>query len=144
MSAYIWLIIGVVLVLAEFVAPGIVLIFFGAAALSVAALAAAGVTDSVAHQMGAFAFLSVIYLVALRDVFKRWMMGGTSDEALEGIDYDDVAGQEVRVLTDFQAGQGTVMLNGVKWNAQSGAELRAGDRARVTGKNSLVLEVEKQ
>lgn len=141
MSAIVWLIIGVGLVLAEFAAPGIVLVFFGAAAISVAALAAAGVTESVAHQMGAFAFLSVIYLVALRDVFKRWFMGHTSDQSDGSGVMQDVEGQRVRVLTDFDAGQGTVLLNGVKWNARCDTDLKAGQQALVTGKSSLILLV---
>lgn len=144
MSVYIWLAVGVGLLLAEFAAPGLVLAFFGAAALSVAALMVFGVIEGVAAQFGTFAFLSIIYLVALRDVFKRWFQGFTSDQSTGAIDLDDLRGQQVRALEDFSDGRGKVTLNGVVWQAECDAELSAGDRARIVNKNSLVLLVEKE
>ena len=144
MSIYVWLAVGIGLLLAEFAAPGLIVAFFGAAALSVAGLMAAGLLEGIGAQFGTFAFLSVVYLVALRDIFKRWFQGFTSDESAGELDVDDIRGQHVRAIQDFSDGQGRVSYNGVVWQAECNGDLSEGDRATIVGKNSLVLILEKE
>ena len=143
MTILAWVIMGLGLVLAEFVVPGLILVFFGFAALTVALFMGFGWLAQPGLQFAVFGVSAVLYLLVLRRVFQRWLKGRVGDASegdgmLEGFD-----GERVVVIKDFSAGRGEVELNGVHWQANSDEALQAGDIARVIGKDSLILRVEK-
>ena len=136
-----WAIAGVLLILLEFAAPGLILAFFGMAALTVALGMAVGVIGGTSSQWSVFGVASVVYLVALRGVFKRWLRGRAVDAADGSGIVDELEGQRVDVVADFVSGRGKVLLNGVKWDAESADELKAGDTAIILGKQGIRLQV---
>jgi len=143
MTILTWLIIGLGMVLAEFAVPGLILVFFGMAALTVALLMGLGMVSAPGLQFAVFGVAAVFYLLVLRRLFQRWLKGRIGDASdgdgmIEGFD-----GERVVVLKAFADGRGEVELNGVHWQAQCGQDLQVGDIARIVGKDSLVLKVEK-
>ena len=141
MSMEIWALIGVVLIVAEFALPGLILVFLGLAALTVALLMAAGEFPSLAGQLTAFGIASVAYLLGLRSLFKRWLTGRREETGDGSGVVARLEGQRVEVIADFAGGRGTVMLNGVKWDAESDDGLTAGEPAIVHGKEGIRLLV---
>lgn len=143
MSLELWAIIGVALIVAEFALPGLILVFLGLAALTVALLMAAGDITSLGVQFTVFGVASVAYLIALRKLFRRWLKGRFEDTSDGSGIVDRLEGQRVQVLADFHAGRGRVLLNGVPWDAESNDRLQAGDAAIVFGKEGIRLHVQK-
>lgn len=136
-----WLLLGLALLVFELFAPGLIAVFFGIGALAVGVLTLLGVLDSLAAQLVWFALISLLALVGLRRHFRRWLRGGVTGRSRQDLDDTGVLGARVEVLVDFSDGQGEVLLNGAKWDAESVDPLRAGDSAWVIKNRGIVLEV---
>lgn len=135
-----WLVLGLMLLISELVAPGVIAVFFGIGALVVGLLTLAGVIESLAVQMLCFSLVSLVALFGLRRRFRRWLRGDVSDRA-SGSGSGELVGARVAVLEDFQQGEGTVQLNGAKWDAESDEPLKTGDAAWVLANRGIVLKV---
>lgn len=118
-TAWIWLILGALLILSEFFMTGLVAIFFGVGALLVGLLTALGLLDNLPEQILVFAVLSVASLLFARERIKVWFRGRVS-ERWDG-DRDLIAsrGQRVSVTRAFVDGMGRVRLSGTDWKAES-------------------------
>ncbi len=117
MTWWIWILAGLVLLGAEIAVPGgIILLFFGVAALVVGALVATGLGGPVWWQWLLFSILSVVSLVTLRGpILKR--LGRRSRR---GGSVDSLVGQEVAPLADLAPGaEGKVELRGTSWTAKN-------------------------
>lgn len=140
--AVVWLIAGIVLILSEFIIPGLVIIFFGMAALVVALLDYTGIVTDRSIQLLCFSGFSLVFLFGLRRVFKDWFVGeaersGGSDEK------SDIIGHEVVCLTAFGPEQpyGKVEFKGANWKGRSEHELKAGAVAVVEAVEGLCLHI---
>ena len=142
-SMEIWALIGVGLIVAEFALPGLILVFLGLAALTVALLMAVGEFPTLAGQMTAFGVASVAYLLGLRSLFRRWLTGRREETGDGSGVVARLEGQRVEGLAGFAGGRGRVLLNGVKWDAESEDALSAGEAAIVEGKDGIRLQVRK-
>lgn len=136
-----WLLLGLVLLVSEFFAPGMVAVFFGIGALAVGLLTLMGLLDSLALQLLLFALISVGTLFGLRRHFKRWLKGDETTAQAANPDNIELVGKRVKVLTDFDQGAGHVQLNGAKWDAESSDALKAGDSAWVLSHSGILLQV---
>lgn len=141
-TATIWLIIAMALLVSEFFVPGLILLFFGLAALLVTGAVALGWLVSLGGQLTAFGVLSVCMLVLLRRILQNWLQGRVSDEALENDPDSSLVGKHVIVAEDFANKRGKVILNGVRWAAISEQDLKAGETARIVKSQSTDLIVE--
>ena len=56
----VWFLVGLLLVIAELVVPGVILVFFGVAAWIVSILTYAGLTSTIEMQLLAFSIFSVL------------------------------------------------------------------------------------
>ncbi|WP_111640752.1 NfeD family protein [Marinimicrobium alkaliphilum] len=139
-----WILIGLVLLISELFAPGLIAIFFGIGALIVGLLVAVGVLDSLASQLVVFSLLSLAALFGLRRQCKRWMHGGVFGRSSKNLDDTGFVGTRVKVLSDFVQGTGTVQLHGAKWDAESDEPLKAGDAAWVLRNKGIQLTVSGQ
>ncbi|MEO0415034.1 MAG: NfeD family protein [Verrucomicrobiota bacterium] len=139
-TAWIWFLIGLGLILAEFAVPGVVLVFFGVAAWIVAIFDWIGV-DSLTVQLLIFSISSVLLLFVARRYVKSWFRG---DEKGGGADLEsEFVGKVVTVVAPIAANDyGKVELKGAQWKAFSTAALKAGDLAQVTQRDGLCLHVE--
>ncbi|EWC59603.1 putative activity regulator of membrane protease YbbK [Actinokineospora spheciospongiae] len=113
MAALLWLIAGIVLIVAEVVSGDLVLLMLGAAALAGAgAEALFGVT---LLSAGVFAAVSIGLITAARPALKRRLHPGEHVK-------DNVAalvGQRATVLTTVDGAGGRVRLDGQEWSART-------------------------
>lgn len=137
MTWWIWVLLGLALLAFEVVTPGtLFMLFFGVAALCVAALSALGVGAAV--QWIAFAVISLALVGFLR---------GRLQEKLRSRDtgpIDSLVGEEVVLLADLPAGGETkAELRGSPWSARaaSGIKLAKGQRCKVERVDGVVLYV---
>lgn len=137
--ALIWFIAGIILILLEFGAPGVVLCFFGAGAILTAITTWLGLTDSIASQTIVFTLASVGLLLGLRRWVKGWFVGD-SNSASDDVE-DEFTGREAITMSDFEKGSGLVELKGARWNARSEANLKKGDTVIITRREDLTLHV---
>lgn len=137
--AAIWALVGVVLILAEFAMTGVILVFFGVAALLVGLLLWAGVAMSLNIQILVFGVLAIALLLVARDRVRSWFHG-KSERASDGIEVL-VPGTPVTALGDFIDGVGLVTHRGARWNAECEAPVVGGQRLWITGRRGLVLRV---
>jgi membrane protein implicated in regulation of membrane protease activity len=143
--ALVWFVVGLVLVLAEFATPGVILVFIGLGAWVASLTAWLGVTTTLGAQVTVFAVSSLVLLVGLRRFFKKWFMGFTAQNPDAKQILDEFTGKNVRVISPITAaGQGKVEFKGANWNAQSADTIEAGEVAEITGVEGLVLHVRRK
>lgn len=137
----IWLIVGILLVLAEFSAPGVILVFFGVGAIITAITTWAGLTQDIGPQAAVFATSSLILLFGLRRYVKQWFVGDS--ETLSTECDDDFTGREARVVTDLagQGADGLVEIKGANWKARSDLAIPAGATAIIERRDGLTFHV---
>jgi membrane protein implicated in regulation of membrane protease activity len=140
----IWFVIGLALVLSEFVLPGVILVFFGIGAWVACLTTWFGWTGGWTSQLLTFAIASVVLLVALRRWLKTRFFGHVHDRNDPTTDFDSEAGQLVSVTVAIEPGrdEGRVEFKGAAWKAVAEVRLEAGSRARIVGVDGIVLRVE--
>jgi len=139
----IWFLIGLGMIISEFFVPGIILVFFGLGAWTAAVTTWMGLTAGWTSQLLVFAVTSVIYLVLLRRWFQERFAGFEGDQQDPKSILDDFEGQLVTVIEDInpEDGSGRVEFKGAQWSARSTTAIAAGERAKVTGVDSITLLV---
>ena len=135
-----WLVVGLVLVALEMAASGgFYVIFFGVAAMAIAALRVVDVADPIWVQLLLFSVISVTSLLVFRQrLLKRWQLeGGPSD-------MDSLVGDTAFALEDIAAGaDGRVELRGSTWSARNSTSegIAKGRRCTVIRTDRLMLFV---
>lgn len=140
-SAYFWLAVGLVLMIAEVVTPGFILFFFGLSAVLVGLLSfIPAIAVSGTLQLLLFAVLSVATLMLLRRQMKA-LFTGRSRNGQPEID-DALVGRHAVVTERIAAPRdGKVEVNGVLWSATAGEAIEAGAPVEVVGREGLTLRV---
>lgn len=139
--AWIWLYVGAFLMLAELLAPGFVIFFFGLSAATVALLRALlGEAFDLTWQLGAFSALTVAYLVVLRRLLKKVFTG---DVQTSGSDFEhESVGRTGRVTTAIRPHlAGRVLVGDAEWTAVADTALEAGQNVQVVAQDNLTLKV---
>lgn len=113
-SAWIWLIAGVVLAIAELFVPGIFLIWLGGAAL-VTGFVALGASLSPPAELGCFALMATVSVLAGRTVMAR--MPILSDDPLLNERTARLIGCKVVVSEAIVGGEGRVRVGDGIWPA---------------------------
>ena len=143
--ALLWFLLGFVLVLAEFAAPGIIIIFVGLGAWVVSFAVWLGLLPSLGSQIALFAASSLILLFGLRRLFKDWFMGFTEQNSDLKADLDEFNGKTVIVLTSLIPGAiGKVEFKGAQWQAACAEPLQAGEAAVIERVDGLCLIVRRK
>ena len=136
-----WLVIGLLLVLAELATPGgFYVIFFGLAAIIVGLLSALGVAGPMWTQLLMFSVVSVVSLVLFRARLLAMMQVDPQAPAV-----DSLVGEIGQLEGAIAPGQiGRIEVRGAAWTARNATsiELPRGMRCRVVRVNGLMLEVE--
>lgn len=141
----IWFLVGLLLMLMEFVIPGFIIFFFGVGAWIVALICLFS-DISLNFQLIIFLVSSVLLLVLLR----KWMSNVFVGYKKHGRPSDDGASEflgKKAVVTkhiDPVAG-GKIELHGTSWGAETeGSEpIEEGTVVEITGKQGLTLKVRK-
>ncbi len=139
MTPMYWLILGILLILLEVMTPGLVSLFFGLAALTVA-LSAWLLPIPQAGQWLCFSVFSIIYLLLLRQTLKRVFSG--KKEVSDNMD-DAFTGKLAVVVEPIAPNKpGRVEFCGSDWTAEAHTDVPVGASVRISGKNNLTLKVE--
>ena len=135
---WLWLIGGVVLLIAEVIAPGFFLVFLGAAALATG-LFTVLFDLGTAPQLALFALYAVLAVM----VGKRFYSNRTADSAdpLLNDRAGRLVGRIVTVVANVDDHHGRVRVGDSEWNARGGPAA-AGERVRITGVDGNCLKVE--
>ena len=142
-AKWIWLYAGAVLMLAEILAPGFVVFFFGLAAATIGLLMfvlPSGFELSLSWQMALFSFFSILYLVTLRRYMKSVFSGDTDESRT----FDSDVGRVAKVTETIRPeAPGRVILGDAEWSASAKERLEPGTEVKVVGRSNLTLKVER-
>lgn len=135
---WLWAIGGILLLIAEIIAPGFFLVFIGAAAIATG-LFTLLFDLGLAPQLGLFAVYSILAVMAGR----RWYAQPAGPDA-EGAINDPgrrLLGRSVEVVTAVDEHGGRVRVGDSEWTARGGPAA-PGERVRVTAVEGNCLIVE--
>ncbi len=137
----IWFLVGLLLLLLEFAAPGLIVFFFGLGACVVAVVCL--LTDITLNtQLVIFIVSSFLFLLILRKWLKGVFLGHTTSKQDLTEDLEDFLGQRAVVKEKIvpKAG-GKVEFHGTNWVAQADQEIPEGTVVEVIGKENITLKV---
>lgn len=128
----IWLIVGIILLLSEFLIPGFTIFFFGVGALITSLLMffIPPLQDIIWLQFIIFSLTSILSLITLRKYFNTSLKGEIFKER------EDYLGKECKVVEALsEEKQGRIKYQGTTWNAISlVGKFKKGQTAIITGK----------
>ena len=140
----IWFLVGLVLLVFEFIMPGLIIGFFGVGAWIVAiiCLLSAYVTGSINAQLIIFIIASVLSLLLLRKWLKGIFIGHVKSKQDMTEDLNEFVGERVVVKEKItpKAG-GKVELHGTNWEAEADEEIVEGTVVEIIAKDNLTLKV---
>ena len=139
---WLWMIGGILLLIAEVIAPGFFLVFIGVAALATGAFTLL-FDMPLAFQLILFTIYALVAVMIGRKVYSNQAVDST-DPLLN----DRVArlvGKSVTVIEAVDEHSGRVRVGDSEWSARGGPG-RPGERVRITGVdgNCLLVEPERQ
>ena len=141
-AGWIWLYIGGFLMLAELLAPGFVVFFFGLAAATVG-LFIFFLPESfhlgLAWQLALFSFFSILYLVTLRRYVKSVFLGDTADAKALGGEYVGRLGRVVAAIRPEVPGR--VLVGDSEWTASAAQAIAEGTEVKVVSQENLTFTV---
>ena len=135
----IWFLAGVVLLLLEFVIPGVFILFFGIGAW-ITSLCVYLFEPSLGVQFVIFSTISIASLILLRKVIlKRMTM-----QTVRGSDPDEeFVGYSAYCTSEIDEGHnGKVEFKGTSWSASSHKLIKEGQKVSIKSKDGLLLNVE--
>lgn len=137
---WLWMIGGVVLLIAEIIAPGYFLMFVGAAAIATGAFALLFGLGTAA-QLVLFALYALLAVMVGRRVYANARHGG---DPLLNDRTARLVGKVVTVVVAVDEHGGRVQVGDGQWSARGGPA-QAGEQVRITGVtgNCLIVEAER-
>jgi membrane protein implicated in regulation of membrane protease activity len=140
----IWFLVGLVLLILEFIMPGLIIGFFGAGAWIVAiiCLFSVYVQSSINVQLIVFITASIMSLLLLRKWLKGIFIGHVKSTQDMNQDLNEFIGERavVKEKITLKAG-GKVELHGTNWEAEADEEIAEGAVVRIVGKDNITLKV---
>jgi membrane protein implicated in regulation of membrane protease activity len=139
MTPIYWIFLGIGLLILEVMTPGLVSLFFGLSALTVA-LCAWLLPLSQALQWLFFSVFSIMYILLLRKSIKKVFSG---DKEVSHNVSDEFTGKLAVVVEAIAPNRpGRVEFCGCNWTAEAHDEVPVGASVRISGKKNLTLKVE--
>jgi len=140
----IWLGMGIFLVVGEFLLPGLVVVFVGMGALTVALGMYLGQLEDLPYQLMTFFLSSLLYLFTLRLLVLRFV---PTDSVKVNINEDqEVIGQIVEVVESISInGTGRIEHSGSSWQARckTEEEILKNQKVKIVGRDNITWIVEK-
>ncbi len=135
----IWFVVGLVLILMEFIIPGLVIVFFGLGAWVTAIFVSIFPEMAFWVQMMIFTVFSVATLVLLRRTLKKRFFSNQEGAESEGL--DDYIGQKAVVEKAIKNGEGKILFKGVSWSAYADEDIPEGTNVTIIDKDSIKLKI---
>ena len=135
----IWLIVGLVMLLAELVSVMLVFVFFAIGALATSLLTVVGILPTTESQILAFSGISLISLLVLRSHARQLLERRSHPE------YHEFVGETAMVIRDIpDNGEGRIYYRGAEWKAISEHHhiIPAGSKVVIKKTEGIVLIVE--
>ena len=135
---YFWFGLGLLLIVAEMIAPGVFLLWIGTAALAMGGVMLLLPDLSALAQSVLFAVMAAIAI----QVYRVWLRKHErqSDQPLLNRKVDQMIGRSFALDQPIENGSGKVRIGDALWSVQ-GPDAPAGTRVTVTGTDGLVLRV---
>jgi len=138
-----WGSVGLLLMLAELIIPGGIVILLGGACLVVALALAVGLVSGIAQSLTLWFIVSIVFLLGFRQVTQKIVGGdshvGNTDEEL------DIYNQIALVKETIGPAQhpGRIEFQGTEWSALGdGSEITVGTQVRIICRENIGLIVE--
>ena len=139
----IWALAGILLMFAELIIPGGIVILLGVACLIVAAATGLGLVAGLAQSFTLWFISSIVLLLAFRSLTQK-LIGGDAhvDNTDEELDLFQQPALVKQVIGPGQL-QGRVEFQGTEWPALGdGSEIPAGSKVKVICRENIALVVE--
>jgi membrane protein implicated in regulation of membrane protease activity len=139
-----WLSSGIFLIAVEFLVPGLVMVFVGLGALTVALGMHLGHVDGVLEQFITFFISSIIYLLSLRFLVLRFVPSASRKENID--EDEEVMGSIVEIVADINSGEyGRVEHSGSTWQARAEGDqtILKGEQVKIIGRDNITWIVQK-
>ena len=141
---FFWLILGLILIIAEIFVPGVIIVFFGIGALIVSLTTWLKVTPDIYVQIILFSASSLLLLI----LFRKFLYKIIYKKKSTGKDQSDIVleiGKIVPVVELIEPGEvgGKVKYQGTLWAAKADQRLLPGESVRIIGYENLTIIVEK-
>jgi len=139
-----WLSSGIFLTAIEFLVPGLVMVFVGLGALTVALGMHLGYIDEIVQQFITFFISSIIYLLTLRFLVLRFVPSVTRKENID--EDEEVIGSIVELVEDINSGEfGRVKHSGSSWQARAEGDqtILKGEQVKIIGRDNITWIVQK-
>jgi membrane protein implicated in regulation of membrane protease activity len=140
----IWFLVGLVLLIMEFMLPGLIIFFFGVGAwiVAIVCLLSSYVQGSVNAQLLIFIISSVLSLLILRKWVKGVFLGHSGAKQDLKEDLKEFIGERAIVIEDIspKAG-GKVEFHGTNWEARADGDIAVGATVEIIGKDNITLKV---
>ena len=139
-----WLGSGIFLMAIEFLVPGLVMVFVGLGALTVALGMHLGYIDEIPQQFITFFISSIIYLLTLRFLVLRFVPSVTRKENID--EDEEVMGSIVEIVADINSGEfGRVEHSGSSWQARAEGDqtILKGEQVKIIGRDNITWIVQK-
>jgi hypothetical protein len=138
-----WVVVAIVLSLAEIIIPGGILLNLGIASLVVAISIQFAIVDTWVMVLTLW-FIVATFLLFIVNIFTNKIFG--SAQSIDNVDEElDIFGKDVVVVEDIGPGtkKGRVEFQGTTWSALGdGSEIKAGSHAKIICKENISLVVE--
>ncbi|HED11944.1 MAG TPA: NfeD family protein [Caldithrix abyssi] len=135
----VWFVIGLILIMMEFLTPGFYVIFFGFGAWAVSGVSLFAEMP-LTWQLALFLVSSVLMLVFMRSHLQNLFGVNTVNDMDEK---DEFIGEEGVVIEKITInGMGKIELRGTQWAARANSDIEVGTRVRVTARDSIRFTVE--
>ena len=137
----IWFLVGLILLIMEFVMPGLIVAFFGVGAWIVAIICLF-IDIPLNAQLLIFIVTSVLSLLLLRKWLKGIFMGHVVSKQDVKENLEEFVGQRAVVKERIVPnGGGKVAFHGTDWNAEADEEIAEGTAVEIIGKDNITLKV---
>lgn len=139
---YIWIIIGLLLMIFEITAPGVFLLWFGLAALTTGAFQFF-LPLSLPLQLLVFAFSSAIWVFIGRKIYKR--LGDVTKETNSSLNERTkrYIGQVAIVEVSIENGQGRIHVGDNSWICYCDDDVEAGGKVKIVDAKGTAFIVQK-
>lgn len=132
-----WLLVGLFMMLAEILLPGMVSVFLGLGAVAVAFMWRGGMLETHLEAVATWVLISLVFLLFIRQFFVKLFPGETSHQnTSEDVDH---FGKIVTVTEDIPpGGEGRIQYLGTSWPATcSEGTIVRGARARLVHRTNI-------
>jgi len=137
----VWFLVGLALLIMEFMLPGLIIAFFGIGACTVAIVCM--ITDiGINTQLIIFMVSSVLSLLCLRKWLKGIFLGHVKSKQDIREDLQEFIGERALVKEKISPkAAGKVEFHGTNWAAEADEEIAEGATVEITGKENITLKV---